>query len=73
MYTSLVREFKRNGHSVYPVAPLIPEYNHTGLYEENGVEVLRVKTLDLFDNNLFKKGVANLSLSFLYNNTPLNL
>lgn len=66
MYTSLVREFKRNGHSVYPVAPLIPEYNHTGLYEENGVKVLRVKTLDLFDNNLFKKGVANLSLSFLY-------
>lgn len=63
MYTDLTSEFLNQGHEVYVVAPAI---GSTKLSNEGGINVLRVKTLPLFNVNPIRKGLANLSLPYLY-------
>jgi glycosyltransferase involved in cell wall biosynthesis len=65
MYSDLIMEFVNNGHIVYPVAVSSKE-KKTFLSAENGINVLRVKTLPLFDVNYIRKGIANLLLPFQY-------
>lgn len=68
MYSDIVNEFKKNGHNVLPMAPLISDSSKSYISSENQIEVLRVKTLDVFSKNLFVKGFANLLLSYQYKN-----
>jgi glycosyltransferase involved in cell wall biosynthesis len=63
MYTDLTSEFLNHGHDVYVVAPAV---SSTKLGIEGGVNVLRVKTLPLFNVNPIRKGIANMSLPYLY-------
>lgn len=65
MYADLVKEFAKQGHQVYPVAPL-QHGKATCLRVERGIEVLRVKTLKLFNVNPIRKGIANILLPFQY-------
>lgn len=65
MYTTLVEEFVNHGHEVVVVAPgnLV-----TGVYVENNIEILRVKTLPIKNVNNYIKGVSNLFLPFQFSN-----
>lgn len=65
MYSDLANEFVKQGHSVYPVAPTL-QGQKTQIYQENGINVLRIKTMPLFKVNVIRKGIANITLSFLY-------
>jgi glycosyltransferase involved in cell wall biosynthesis len=63
MYTDLTNEFLRNGHVVYVAAP---GNQSTKLFKEGGIDVLRIKTLPLFNTSLIKKGIATLLLPSQY-------
>lgn len=65
MYTDLVEEFASQGHCVYPVAP-VQGKGKTAIQEEQGIHVLRVKTLPLFSDSIFVKGLANILLPYQY-------
>ncbi len=65
LYTQLVSQFHENGHDITVVAPAYDE-NLTGLQIEEGVKVIRVKTLPLFGVGLIKKGIANVLLPYQY-------
>lgn len=65
MYTSLVEEFKKNGHDVHIVAP-DTDGSPTGIKIEKGFEILRVKTLPIKNVNNYIKGISNLLLPYQY-------
>jgi len=65
LYKSLMLEMKANGHTVFVVAPRIGN-NKTGLFIENGINVLRVKTFKLFNVGIIRKGIANVMLPYQY-------
>ncbi len=58
-------EFMENGHDITVVAPAYDE-KITGMQVENGIKVLRVKTLPLFGTGILKKGLANILLPYQY-------
>lgn len=63
MYTDLADEFLINGNDVYVIAPangIIKVFN------EKGINVLRIKTLPLFNTSFILKGIANLLLPYQY-------
>lgn len=64
MYTDLVQEFLIKGHELYVAAP--DEKNASRLSYEGGIQVLRIKTLPLFNTSFIIKGIANLLLPFQY-------
>ncbi|MGL2995211.1 glycosyltransferase family 4 protein [Flavobacterium sp. TSSA_36] len=66
MYSDMVNEFQKNGHNVLPMAPITSDSSKSYISSENDIEVLRVKTLDVFSKNVFEKGFANLLLSYQY-------
>lgn len=65
MYTSLVEMFDKNGHSVTVVAPG-SNIKRSTITTENGIEVLRVKTLAIKNVSNLHKGIGNLLLPFQY-------
>lgn len=65
MYTSLVEEFKKNGHDVYIVAPGT-DGSKTMVRTEKGIEILRVKTLPIKNVSNYLKGISNLLLPYQY-------
>lgn len=65
LYTDLAKEFVDNGHDVVVAAPTL-DGRKTGLYSEGGVNVLRIKTLPLFGVNPIIKGLANISLPYIF-------
>lgn len=62
MYTDLAQEFASKGHEVY-VAVANGPYK-TSLNTEGGIKVLRVKTLELYNTGVIKKGLANVLLPY---------
>ncbi|MEQ3662013.1 MAG: glycosyltransferase family 4 protein [Flavobacterium sp.] len=64
LYTDLMEEFRDQGHDVYVVAPMVD--SGVGLQNEEGINVIRVKTLPLLNVNPIRKGIANVLLSFQY-------
>lgn len=62
MYTDLTQEFASKGHEVYVTVANGPY--ETKLNIEGGVNVLRVKTLELFNTSYIKKGIANILLPY---------
>jgi glycosyltransferase involved in cell wall biosynthesis len=61
MYTDLSQEFASKGHSVY-VAVANGNAEKTRLRDEGGISVLRVRTMELFETSLIKKGLGNVLL-----------
>ena len=66
MYSDLVNEFKNNGHKVLVIAPKYSTNVKTGINLENNVEVLRLKSLNIYSKNIFLKGLSNLFLSYYF-------
>ncbi len=65
LYTQLVSQFHENGHDITVVAPSYDD-KITGLQIEDGIKIIRVKTLPLFGVGLIKKGIANVLLPYQY-------
>ncbi len=65
LYTQLVSQFHENGHEITVVAPMYDEVT-SGLQIEEGIKVIRVKTMKLFGVGLIKKGIANVLLPYQY-------
>ncbi len=65
LYTDLMEEFRNQGHEVFVVAPAVNK-NEVGLINEEGIHVIRVKTLPLLNVNPIQKGIANVLLPFQY-------
>ena len=63
MYTTLVEEFLDNGHEVTVLAP---GKEKTGINVENGVSVLRVRTLPIKNVPNYLKGVSNVFLPYQF-------
>jgi glycosyltransferase involved in cell wall biosynthesis len=62
MYTDLAQEFASNGNRVFVA---VANGNiQTSLKEENGIIVMRVRTMELFNTSFMKKGLANVLLPF---------
>ncbi len=60
-----MEEFRNQGHEVFVVAPVVNE-NEIGLIVEEGIHVIRVKTLPLLNVNPIQKGIGNVLLPFQY-------
>lgn len=65
LYSKLVFQFHENGHDITVVAPMYDEVT-SGLQIEEGIKVIRVKTMKLFGIGLVKKGIANVLLPYQY-------
>jgi len=64
MYTDLAIEFSRNGHDVTVIGGSQKE---TSLYEDNGIRVLRVKSLPILNvKNMIHKGIGMAMLPLFY-------
>lgn len=63
MYSDMVNVFHKHGHKVFPMAPINGEESKSFISKEEGVDILRTKTMDVFSKNRFKKGFANILLS----------
>lgn len=62
LYLDLAREFHNNQNEVYIIAPKLKDQKD-GLHLENGINVLRVKTLKQTNvSNIFLKGLAQVLL-----------
>lgn len=67
IYTDLMRKFRDEGHKVYVVTPCERrEGLRTALFESAGVQILRVKTLNVQKTNVIEKGLGQVSLEYLY-------
>lgn len=67
IYTDLMREFIKNGHTMYIVSPYERRFHQsTGIIESNGAKILKVKTLNIQKTNIVEKGIATLLLESQY-------
>lgn len=68
IYTDLLREFKKNGHSITVVFPLERRFKQkTSFYNKEGVTYLGVKTLNIQKTNIIEKGLGTVLLEYQYN------
>lgn len=66
LYLDLALEFRTHKHEVYVIAPTSPNQK-SGIYQERGLNVLRVSTLEQKGvKSILKKGVAQFLLPYLY-------
>ena len=66
MYSDMVNIFHENGHKVFPMAPTNNKETKSIILNEQGIDVLRVKTRDVFSKDLIQKGIANVLLPYQY-------
>lgn len=67
IYTDLLRYMKKQGHDVTVVTPIEKKYGkETSLAVENGVNVIRAKTGNLFNVGLVTKLISRFMLRFCY-------
>lgn len=68
IYTDLMREFIRRGHRVYIAAPTERRYGQkTHLIEEDGCEILNIRTLNIQKTNIVEKGIGTILLESQFN------
>lgn len=67
IYTDLMRQFSNKGHKVYIVSPAERRYGiPTGLSVQQGINLLKVSTLNLQKTNVIEKGIGTLLLEFQF-------
>lgn len=67
IYTDLIREFVRHGHSFYVVKPNERSTGKpTTVADSCGVKILGVRTLNIQKTNIVEKGVGTLLLEYQY-------
>lgn len=69
IYPDLLRKLVNEGHHVTIVSPIERRYNKkTELYQDNGANILRVKTFNILKTNVFEKGIGTLAIEYQYLN-----
>lgn len=67
LYKELVYEFRDRGQEVYVATVSEKKYGfETQLEKENGINVLRIKTGNMFGVNFIEKGITNLTLGNIF-------
>lgn len=67
IYSDLMRKFRDDGHHVYMVKALERRYHQeTSLKEQDGVQFLEVKTLNIRSTNTIEKGLSTLTIELLF-------
>jgi hypothetical protein len=67
IYTDLLREFIRNGHTVYIVSPLEKRNRKkTYILSENKCSILKVKTGNIQKTNAIEKGLSTILLEYKF-------
>ena len=67
IYISLVRKFRNEGHQVYIVSPAERRMQQeTHIIETGGVNILKVKTLNIQKTNVVEKGLGTLLIERQY-------
>ena len=67
IYTDLMRKMSSEGHHVYIITPVERrDGRETMLIEEDNVQILAVKTLNLQKTNVIEKGLGQVSIEYLY-------
>lgn len=65
MYSDLMASFISQNHNVTVIAPSFGKEESCTVDELN-IRILRLRTIALFGNNIFIKGLSNVSLPFIY-------
>lgn len=69
IYTDLMRKFRSEGHQVWVVYPRERRFNlPTEEYEQIGIKMLGVKTLNLQKTNIVEKGIGTLLVESQFKN-----
>ncbi|MDY0103777.1 MAG: glycosyltransferase family 4 protein [Lentimicrobium sp.] len=67
IYTDLMRQFRDKGHKVYIVSPTERRYKQpTALRQQDGISLLKVKTLNLQKTHVVEKGMGTILLENKY-------
>jgi len=67
IYKDLMRKFRDEGHNVFIAAPVERRYKQsTGLFEQNGVNILEIKTLNLQKSTIFEKGIGTILIEYQF-------
>lgn len=67
IYTDLMREFVRHGHTMHIVVPAERRFHQsTEILDSGHVKILRVWTLNIQKTNLIEKGIGTLLLEYQY-------
>ena len=67
LYDELVQEFVERGNEVYIATIIERKYNlETNLFKENEIEILKIKTGNMFEVRFIEKGLTTLSLGYLF-------
>ena len=67
IYADLMRKFRDEGHQVYIVSPCERRMGcDTSLFENHGVTMLNVKTLNIQKTNIVEKGIGTLLIEPQY-------
>lgn len=67
IYTDLIRRFLDEGHDVYIATPTERRFNeNTELIQSKGVNLLKIRTLNIQKTNLIEKGIATLLIEFQF-------
>lgn len=67
IYTDLIRKFRNEGHNVYVISPVERRFKQkTELIQDNGVYLLKIKTLNIQKTNVIEKGIASLFLEYQF-------
>lgn len=63
IYADLMNELRDRGHKIYIASPTERRFGEpTHLIEEDGVEILKIKTLNVQKTNVIEKGIGTLLL-----------
>lgn len=69
IYTDLMRKFRDEGHNVYIVTPIERQFGKsTSFYEQDGVHILQVRTLNIQKTNILEKGIGTICLESQFKN-----
>lgn len=67
IYTDLMREFVRHGHTIYIVTPAERCFHQsTKMLDSGNVKILKVWTFNIQKTNLIEKGIGTLLLEYQY-------
>lgn len=67
IYTDLMREFRDQGHTVYIVSPIERKFQQkTSVKVQNGISILRIKTLNLQKTNIIEKGLGIIAIEYQF-------
>jgi len=67
IYTDLMRKFRNEGHQVFIVSPTERRFKlSTSFFYQYGIQLLKVKTLNIQKTNVIEKGIGTILLEYQF-------